>query len=569
MNQQDNFDTIIIGAGLAGLTLAMQLAHENEELKILVLDRRSELAPIATHKVGESFVELGSIYLREKLGLADYLDQNHLPKYGIRFFFDSPHKEQIEKRIEVGSKTYTQVKTNQVDRGMLENDLVKMVQDLGVRILFNTVVKDVELENKNHTLVYENEGIQTTVHSRWIIDASGRSGFLKRKLSLEKALDHSANAVWLRLDQSIDVDDWSEDEEWSKMYPSGIRKFSTTHLMGKGYWVWIIPLTSGATSIGIVSDPNQHTFDKMNTFEKALVWLESNEPYLAKVVQTASGKLLDFKMMKDFSYDVKKHFSEEGWAFTGESGTFIDPLYSPGTDFIALANTWITRLITSDSRGEKIKLPALVYNHKFQELIRGWTLIYKDKYDLFDKPQVLVMKVSWDWGTYWGNTALLFKNDAFLDIDFLKNYSAVGHQSLGLRFARINEAVQQLFSDWGNLDDNIYAPGIYNVFDNIYLKDFQFALLEDFSSEETINKVSKNIEQLEFMAAELYRIGILLTRGLNIDFPLDPCNTRITDSYDDLLDKSKNEKALAPNNSWRNELDKFMFIPVESTIHST
>ena len=564
MSQNSKYDVTIVGAGLAGLTLALQLIKSNVDLKILVLDKRNEKAPIATHKVGESFVELGSIYLREKIGLADYLDKHHLPKYGIRFFFDSPWKERIEKRIELGSKTYTQVKTNQADRGILENDLAKMVQELGVNIQFDTTLKDVEINNKKHSLFYHSANEEVKVESRWIIDASGRNGFLKRKLNLDKQLDHTANAVWFRINEPIDVNDWSDDEEWSTIHPPGRRKFSTTHLMGKGYWVWIIPLSSGATSIGIVTDPKQHEFNKMNTFGKTSQWLESNEPYLAKVIQSSTEKLLDFKVMKDFSYDITKHFSEKGWAVTGESGTFIDPLYSQGTDFIALANTWITHLILSDYQGDNIKFQALVYNHKFQELIKGWTLLYKNKYHLFDKPQVLTMKVAWDWGTYWGNTALLFKNDAFVDVDFLKNYSAGAEGSLGTRFARLNEAVQELFEEWGDIDTNTYTPGVYNIFDNNFLKDFQFDLLENYSIDETLNIVSRNIDQLELMAAELFRISIRLTQKINTELAINPYNTSIYDNREELIKKSLDTRALAINSDWKKELEKLIFIPAKS-----
>ena len=40
MAQQQHYDTIILGGGLAGLTLAMQLKQQNPEIKVLVLERR-------------------------------------------------------------------------------------------------------------------------------------------------------------------------------------------------------------------------------------------------------------------------------------------------------------------------------------------------------------------------------------------------------------------------------------------------------------------------------------------------------------------------------------------------
>lgn len=71
--KQKEYDVIILGGGFAGLTLAIQLSLSPENISILILKRRKELAPAAMHKVGESIVELGSFYLREVLQLKDYL----------------------------------------------------------------------------------------------------------------------------------------------------------------------------------------------------------------------------------------------------------------------------------------------------------------------------------------------------------------------------------------------------------------------------------------------------------------------------------------------------------------
>ena len=55
-------DVVIMGGGLAGLTLALQLKPRFPELDVLVLERRSHPVPQAAHKVGESSVEIGAHY---------------------------------------------------------------------------------------------------------------------------------------------------------------------------------------------------------------------------------------------------------------------------------------------------------------------------------------------------------------------------------------------------------------------------------------------------------------------------------------------------------------------------
>ncbi len=66
------------------------------------------------------------------------------------------------------------------------------------------------------------------------------------------------------------VDDWSDDPTWQARVPTGERWMSTNHLMGKGYWVWLIPLGSGSTSIGIVADDDLHPCARINRYERAI-----------------------------------------------------------------------------------------------------------------------------------------------------------------------------------------------------------------------------------------------------------------------------------------------------------
>ena len=108
--------------------------------------------------------------------------------------------------------------------------------------------------------------------------------------------------------------------------------------MGAGYWVWLIPLGSGSTSVGIVADPALHPFHRLSRFDRAVDWLREFEPQCAEVVEAHRPQLEDFLALQHFAHGCDRVFSPDRWAMTGESGVFTDPFYSPGSDFIAIGN---------------------------------------------------------------------------------------------------------------------------------------------------------------------------------------------------------------------------------------
>ena len=463
MEKQKKYEVVILGGGLAGLTLALQLKQSTPDISILVLEKRPDAAPIATHKVGESISELGAYYLREVLQLREYLTEHQLPKFGFRFFFSPDHKDDIARRVELGSKILDPIPAHQIDRGLFENELVSRLNELGVEVVLGATVKDVELSGEGHKIHFERSGTKCYNEGNWIIDSTGRRGLLKRKLGLEKEFDHDINAVWFRLNYNIDIDYWSENMTWRNYMEPGQRRLCTNHLMGEGYWVWLIPLVSGQTSIGIVADPSYHPFDQFNTFEKAMKWLGKQEPVAATMLGKHKEKLVDFKVMKHLAHDTKQFYSKDRWCVTGDAGAFMDPFYSPGIDFIAINNSWLTELIIRDTSEEDITLRTMIYGHAHREILDGWALLYKGMYGLFGKTQIMLMKIVWDWASYWGIPTLIFMNKGYSNVAFLKQYSSSSN-SIGRRFSKLNEQMQRLFTEWSQQDMEEYLRSTTQCF---------------------------------------------------------------------------------------------------------
>ena len=95
-----HYDVAILGGGLAGLTIAIQLKRERPETRVLVTDKRTEPAPEAAFKVGESSVEIGAYYYREVIGMRDHLEKFQQRKLGLRFYMPAGDNSDITKRVE-------------------------------------------------------------------------------------------------------------------------------------------------------------------------------------------------------------------------------------------------------------------------------------------------------------------------------------------------------------------------------------------------------------------------------------------------------------------------------------
>lgn len=505
------YDVAILGGGLSGMTLAKQLSDQHPDLKILILERREFPVPEGAHKVGESTIEAGAHYLAERVGLKKHLVDDQLPKFGLRFFFDGGC-DSFDDAFEVGLTDFFPTPGYQIDRGRLENYLVKTLRERGVTFLEKAKVIEVELCDGDvmHKVEYRVDGEDHRIESRWIVDASGRSAVLKKKLGLQEEVSHKVNAAWFRIGGEICVDCWSEDEDWKARTGNVPRRWlSTNHLLGEGYWIWIIPLSSGATSIGIVADPRLHPVREFNQFEKALAWIRKHEPKCAEAIEAHRDELQDFRAIKQIAHGCKQIYSMDRWAITGEAGVFLDPLYSPGIDYIAMANMQICSMIERDLAGESLRLIAPRYQGLFLQLFQDNLLTYEDQYRLFGNPRVMSLKYVWDYAIYWGFPALLYFNDKLTDPGFV---SRIGESIESIR--ALNVRMQQFFRDWHDADSaRDSSLSFINQNEIAILAQLNGELREHLNDAELDARFRRNAVILEELAGEIIARGGLMKEG--------------------------------------------------------
>lgn len=494
-------DVAILGGGLAGLTLALQLRQQHPALDVTVIERRAHPVREAAHKVGESSVEIGAHYFANVLGLREHLDTEQIRKFGFRFFF-SDGSDQVDRCTELGVSQLMPTPSWQIDRGRFENHLGERARALGVRFDDGAVVRGIDLADDaaDHVVHVERDGATQALACRWVVDASGRAGLLKRKLDLAIANDHNANAVWWRVDGFVDPNAWSEDTQWLQRCDPPDRWRSTNHMCGPGYWFWLIPLSSGAHSLGIVCDADMHPLDTMNTHAKAMDWLRTHQPQVAARLDRSEHTLQDFMFLRKFSYGCKQVFSRNRWALTGEAGLFLDPFYSPGSDFIAISNTYICDLIAREQAGRDITHHADLYQQLYFSFYENTLTLYQDQYPLFGDEQVMPVKVIWDYTYYWALLAPLFCSGRITDLATLGRLRPAFNEARAL-----NLAVQPLLRAWGAANAGGPRPEarLLDQFKIDWFCDMNAALHDELDTEAFVARVDANVARMRWLAGEL------------------------------------------------------------------
>jgi hypothetical protein len=266
--------------------------------------------------------------------------------------------------------------------------------------------------------------------------------------------------------------------------------------MGKGYWVWLIPLGSGSTSVGIVADSALHPFNRINRFERALDWLREFEPQCAEVVEAHTGELEDFLALQHFAHSCARVFSPQRWALTGEAGVFTDPFYSPGSDFIAMGNDCIADLITRDVRGEDVSARAEAFNVTYLRLFEAFIRLYENQYPIMGNAQVMLAKVTWDNGCYWGMSALLFFQRRYRRPEFIASI-----EPLMRRFFVLHARMQSFFHAWDRADQSSYADAGTSVLDLDFLRHLMSSLSGPMMDDEALReRLHENFALLEGFA---------------------------------------------------------------------
>ncbi|MEE9404287.1 MAG: NAD(P)/FAD-dependent oxidoreductase [Algisphaera sp.] len=381
-----DYDVVVVGGSIAGASVALMLAQRDANLRVLVIENQETLG----RRVGESTVELSTYFFTRVLGLTRYLNETQINKQGFRFWFMNDDAQCMSTSTEMGGKYLSRVGSFQIDREEVDAEIMRRGVERGVELWRPARVRKFDLkEGGTQTLTVKVDGEEREIRCRWVVDATGRQAALARHRDTLRPVDGHPNAsVWARFRGTLDFD----SPELMAEHPAlmrgffGTRNTATNHLIGDGWWAWIIPLKNGDTSIGVTWDkryfewPRQGKNGESGTLTEQLVSVVNSHPVGRRVIRDAEWIEGDIHILKNLSY-VSDGFAGDGFTQVGDAAGFIDPFYSMGLDAMAMTAMLSVDLILAQQSGQCIQDMLVKHNTVLRNTYDRWNqAIYRNKY---------------------------------------------------------------------------------------------------------------------------------------------------------------------------------------------
>ncbi len=398
----NSWDAVILGGALSGASTALLLLRRNPDWRVLIIERDVQFG----RRVGESTVEVSAFFLGRVLGLTDHLNQHHLVKQGMRFWFMNEDSGNLSECSETGPGYNVRLPGYQVDRAVLDEEVLSRAVKAGAHLLRPARIQAVALApGGEQTVTWQTpDGESGSSRARWVVDASGVAALLARRNGwLVPNTAHPIAAVWSRWTGVKHLD----SRELAERYPAwsrrakGVRYTATNHIVGHGWWSWWIPLKGGDFSVGVVYDQRLVAMPAGGTMGDRLQRFLHQHPAARELLEGAAWKEDDVHFRRDCAY-CSTTFAGDGFALVGDAAAFLDPFYSPGMDWISYTTSATAALVHESLSGRGGAAEIARHNEKFSQSYRRWfDAVYRDKYEYMGDHELMTLAFRLDLGCYY------------------------------------------------------------------------------------------------------------------------------------------------------------------------
>jgi flavin-dependent dehydrogenase len=351
----DKVDVLVIGAGPAGSVAASMIHRAGYSVRVVEREKFPRFV------IGESLLPRCMDVLEDAGFLDAVKAKNFQKKFGAKFMKEDKVSDfNFEDQF---SRGWTW--TWQVQRAEFDLTLITEVQRIGVPVDFETSVTAIDFfeDESSSTTVQRKDGSTTKISARYIVDASGYGRVIPRLFNLDKPSNlDPRKAVFAHVN---DIHRSEHDE------PNRI----IAVMYAPGVWAWIIPFSTGVTSLGFVGSFEFFSGIPGDQGQQFKTFIDGNS-YLKKRFGDVSW-VFEPRKLEAWSATTDKFYGN-GFVLVGNATEFLDPIFSSGVMFATVSSHVASKLVIRKLKGETIDWDA-DYTHfirqgvdTFRSFVMAW-----------------------------------------------------------------------------------------------------------------------------------------------------------------------------------------------------